>query len=161
MRTSSPEQRRREEITPRLHDVSQVQAATMFGMTEAAAIIWRMRKVTEIAIFTRDVPATRRFYEALLDSPPDAAGPRSVEFQAGEVTLRVHVMADLSHGAPGDDISPFRSMTSTPPARTCELSRSSQWPDRRTSTGAGRRTSATLEVGSSNFTNQSRGASEP
>lgn len=103
MRTSSPEQRRREEITPRLHDVSQVQAATMFSMTEAAAIIWRMRKVTEIAIFTRDVPATRRFYEALLDSPPDAAGPRSVEFHAGEVTLRVHVMADLSHGAPGDD----------------------------------------------------------
>lgn len=62
-----------------------------------------MRKVTEIAIFTPDVPATRRFYEALLDSPPAAAGPRSAEFRSGELTLRVHAMADPSHGAPGDD----------------------------------------------------------
>ena len=62
-----------------------------------------MRKVTEIAIFTPDVPATRRFYEALLDSPPAAAGPGAAEFRSGDVTLRVHAPADPSHGAPGDD----------------------------------------------------------
>ena len=67
------------------------------------AIIRHMRKVTEIAIFTPDVPATRRFYEALLGSPPAAAWAGGAEFRAGEVTLRVHDMPDLSHGAPGDD----------------------------------------------------------
>jgi catechol 2,3-dioxygenase-like lactoylglutathione lyase family enzyme len=75
----------------------------MFAVTEATAMIRRMQKVTEIAIFTPDVPAMRRFYGALLGSPPRRSRPGSVEFQAGEVTLRVHEMPDLSHGAPGDD----------------------------------------------------------
>jgi hypothetical protein len=46
----------------------------MFAVTEATAMIRRMQKVTEIAIFTPDVPAMRRFYEALRGSPPGAAG---------------------------------------------------------------------------------------
>ena len=59
--------------------------------------------MSEIAIFTPDVPATRRFYEELFGSPPAAAGPRVAEFRSGEVTLRVHDVPDPSLGAPGDD----------------------------------------------------------
>jgi catechol 2,3-dioxygenase-like lactoylglutathione lyase family enzyme len=57
-------------------------------------------RVGEVAIFTADVEATRRFYESLLGVPPEAEWPGGVVFDAGGVKLLVH------HEMPRSDDEP-------------------------------------------------------
>ena len=61
-----------------------------------------MREPVEIALFSEDVAALRRFYELLLGGPPEAEWPSGAIFAAGAVKVLVHERAG-SDGPANDD----------------------------------------------------------
>jgi catechol 2,3-dioxygenase-like lactoylglutathione lyase family enzyme len=64
--------------------------------------------VSEVALFTADVEATRRFYETLLDMAPEAEWPEGVLFDARGVKLLLHArMAAPDAGRPNEDHGAF------------------------------------------------------
>lgn len=62
-----------------------------------------MRQPVELALFTDDVAAARRFYELLLDGPPVAEWPGGAIFAAGEVKVLVHERADADADGPANE----------------------------------------------------------
>jgi catechol 2,3-dioxygenase-like lactoylglutathione lyase family enzyme len=57
-----------------------------------------MRQPVEIALFTDDVAAVRRFYELLLDGTPEAEWPGGAIFAAGEMKILVHERTGGTYG---------------------------------------------------------------
>jgi len=62
------------------------------------------RQLVEVALFTDDVDAARRFYERLLGGPPEAEWPGGAIFAAGSVKLLVHERSpQTERGWPPDE----------------------------------------------------------
>lgn len=63
-----------------------------------------MSEFVEIALFTDDVQAARRFYERLLGTSPEAEWPGGAIYAAGGVKLLVHERARaMEDGPPNED----------------------------------------------------------
>jgi catechol 2,3-dioxygenase-like lactoylglutathione lyase family enzyme len=63
-----------------------------------------MSPVTEVAVFTDDVPAAVAFYCGLVGSAPVAEWPGGAMFAAGGVTLLVHERSPtMEDGPPNED----------------------------------------------------------
>lgn len=60
-----------------------------------------MPRPAEIAMFVDDVEACRRFYEAVLGSPPDQSWPGGCIFRAGGLEILLH-----ERYVPGEDDLP-------------------------------------------------------
>jgi catechol 2,3-dioxygenase-like lactoylglutathione lyase family enzyme len=62
-----------------------------------------MRQPVEIALFTDDVAAVRRFYELLLGGAPEAEWPGGAIFAAGDVKVLVHARDEALTGGPANE----------------------------------------------------------
>jgi catechol 2,3-dioxygenase-like lactoylglutathione lyase family enzyme len=63
-----------------------------------------MKTVAEIALFTDDVEAAKRFYARLLGASPAAEWPGGAIFAAGDAKLLVHERsAAMENGPPNED----------------------------------------------------------
>jgi catechol 2,3-dioxygenase-like lactoylglutathione lyase family enzyme len=63
-----------------------------------------VKTLSEIALFTEDVPATSAFYRGLLEADPLAEWPGDAVFGVGEGTLLVHERsAGMAGGPPNED----------------------------------------------------------
>jgi catechol 2,3-dioxygenase-like lactoylglutathione lyase family enzyme len=62
-----------------------------------------MRQPVEIALFSDDVAAVRRFYELLLGGAPEAEWPGGAVFAAGELKILVHERAEAMAGGPANE----------------------------------------------------------
>jgi len=63
-----------------------------------------MSEFVEIALFTDDVEATRRFYERFLGTAPDAEWPGGAIYTVGTIKLLVHERAGaMADGPPNED----------------------------------------------------------
>jgi catechol 2,3-dioxygenase-like lactoylglutathione lyase family enzyme len=62
-----------------------------------------MPRISEIALFTGDVPRLADFYERLLGSPADDRSDSHASFDLGGVTLFIHVAGRPVEGAPETD----------------------------------------------------------
>lgn len=62
-----------------------------------------MRQPVEIALFTDDVEAVRRFYELLLGGAPEAEWPGGAIFAAGDVKVLVHERGEATAGGPASE----------------------------------------------------------
>ena len=63
-----------------------------------------MRDVVEVALFTDDVVAARRFYESVLMAGPEAEWPGGAIFGAGRAKLLIHERsAGVADGPPNED----------------------------------------------------------
>ncbi len=63
-----------------------------------------MKDVVEIALFTDDVEAAKRFYVRLLSTPPETEWPGGAIFGAGGTKLLVHERsATIADGLPNED----------------------------------------------------------
>ena len=62
-----------------------------------------MSEFVEIALFTDDVQAARRFYERLVGGAPEAEWPGGAIFSAGSVKLLVHERGGAMDGGPPNE----------------------------------------------------------
>ena len=62
-----------------------------------------MRQPVEIALFTDDVAAVRRFYELLLGGAPEAEWPGGAIFAAGDLKVLVHERGEPMAGGPANE----------------------------------------------------------
>ena len=106
-------------------------------------------RLTELALFTSDVPGVTAFYERVLGVAPAERSDGHAVFVLGELVLRIHAAVEPGPGdPPADDHvpSPSRASTSTPPRWP---RRASRWTGRATSRGAAPPTCATPTAASS------------
>lgn len=61
------------------------------------------RAVSEVALFTDDVTAAKRFYADLLASSPEAEWPGGAIFSAGGTKVLVHERAGAPEGGPPNE----------------------------------------------------------
>jgi predicted enzyme related to lactoylglutathione lyase len=62
-----------------------------------------MPRITEVALFTEDVPRLTEFYERLLDCAPESRSDSHASFEFGDTTLFIHTAGDAQPGAPNTD----------------------------------------------------------
>ena len=62
-----------------------------------------MSAFVELALFTNDVQATKRFYERLLGTLPEAEWPGGAIYAAGTIKLLVHERAGAVEGGPPNE----------------------------------------------------------
>jgi catechol 2,3-dioxygenase-like lactoylglutathione lyase family enzyme len=62
-----------------------------------------MRDVVEVALFTDDVEAVKRFYRSVLGSEPDAEWTGGAIFTAGTSKLLIHEQAGTVEGGPPNE----------------------------------------------------------
>ena len=106
-------------------------------------------RLTELALFTSDVPGVTAFYERVLGIAPAEQSDGHAVFALGELVLRIHVAvepAPATHRRTTTSPSPSRASTSTPPRWP---RRASRWTGRATSRGAAPPTCATPTAASS------------
>jgi catechol 2,3-dioxygenase-like lactoylglutathione lyase family enzyme len=60
-------------------------------------------ELVEVALFTNDVGAAKRFYAGLLGASPEAEWPGGAVFAAGRVKLLVHERASALEGGPPNE----------------------------------------------------------
>jgi predicted enzyme related to lactoylglutathione lyase len=67
-----------------------------------------MPRISEVALFTDDVPRLADFYEQLLGRPAASRSDSHASFDVGGTTLFIHVKGNGVEGAPDGDHVAFR-----------------------------------------------------